>query len=374
VKPESWRREVLRAHGASAEQASEILAYEGDLALAAAVEPPSWPLPDEPCVAAWERYAADAERVGVLQALRDRLVQLCFPILPGQSGTEPYLAATLRGELPPPDAPGLELSRPEAVRLFVHPTPAGRIGVVVAGAREDFEALIRALTRRNEPSPVPLSMGACIVGGYNNWDRVRGLRAEWERKHPGAGEAAWRAAFREIAAQKERYQDRFILLSRGPYSGVPAADVGLPEDEWLARSLVIRLEHECAHYFTRRVLGSMRNSLHDELIADFAGIVSAEGRYRADWFTRFMGVEEPGRFRPGGRMENYRGDRPLSDGAFAVLRSLLRDAAAGVEDAERAGLLPWGSHAERARTLLALSRVTLEEMAEGVAREALATV
>ncbi|HEV3048672.1 MAG TPA: hypothetical protein VGX50_00085, partial [Longimicrobium sp.] len=335
---------------------------------------PSWPLPDEPCVAAWERYAADAERVGVLGALRDRLVQLRFPILPGQSGTERYLAATWRGELPPPDAPGLELSHPEAVRLFVHPTPAGRIGVVVAGAREDFEALVRALARRNEPSPVPPSMGACIVSGYNNWDRVRGLRAEWEREHPGAGEAAWNAAFREIAPHTERYQDRFILLSSGPYSGVPAADIGVAEDEWLARSLAIRLEHECAHYFSRRVLGSMRSSLHDELIADFAGIVSAEGRYRADWFTRFMGVEEPGRLRLGGRMENYRGDPPLSDGAFAVLGSLMRAAAAGVEDAERAGLLPWGTHAERARTLLALSRVTLEEMAEGAVREALATV
>ena len=364
MKPRAWRREVLRAHGADAAQADEILAYGGPLASAAVAEPPAWPLPDEPFVAAWERYAAKAARVGVFDALREPLVQLRFPVAAGQSETEAYRAATRRGE-PPPEAPGLALARPQALRLFVHPTPAGRIGVVVAEAREDFEALVRALTRKNEPAPLPASMGACIIGGYNNWDRVRELREAWERENPGLGAAGWSAAFRLMMPERERYQDRFVLLSSGPYSGVPAEEMGMAEEEWRARSLTLRLEHECAHYFTRRVLGSMRNALHDELIADFAGIVSALGRYRADGFARFMGVEDHPRFRPGGRLESYRGDPPLSDGAFAVLRSLLLSAAAGVEEAERAGLLPWGDPADRARTLLALSSLTLEELAGG---------
>jgi len=85
-------------------------------------------------------------------------------------------------------------------------------------------------------------------------------------------------------SRKELYQDRFIILSSGPYSGVAAAEMGVPEDEWRRISLTIRLEHECAHYLTRQILGSMRNSLLDELIADFAGIVAATDRYRADWF------------------------------------------------------------------------------------------
>ena len=67
-----------------------------------------------------------------------------------------------------------------------------------------------------------------------------------------------------LAADKPRYQDRFVILSRGPYSAVPAADTGLSEAEWLERSLVIRREHELTHYFTYRLFGSMRNHLLDE--------------------------------------------------------------------------------------------------------------
>ncbi|HWK90294.1 MAG TPA: hypothetical protein VNP72_09870 [Longimicrobium sp.] len=363
---DALRVEVLRAHGAGAAQAAELLPVTGPVPAAAGhAEPSAWPLPDERCVAAWDGYAADAVGSGVLEALRGRLVQLRFPIVSGISDTDAYRAATRRGELPAEGAPGLALSRPEALRLFVHPTPAGRIPVLVAGARDDFETLVRALTRRNEPAPVPPSMGACIVGGYNNWDRVRGLRTAWERENPGGGAGGWDAAFRALIPDREAYQDRFVLLSAGPYSAVPAGAMGLEPDEWLADSLTLRLEHECAHYFSRRVLGSMRNALHDELVADFAGIVSAAGCYRAEWFTRFLGVEDHPRFRVGGRLENYRGDPPLSPGAFGVLRSLVVAAAAGVEAAERAGRLPWGTLEERAGTLLALSRLTLEELADG---------
>lgn len=67
--------------------------------------------------------------------------------------------------------------------------------------------------------------------------------------------------------------------------------MNLSQAEWRRLSITIRLEHECTHYFTYRVLGSMRNNLLDELIADYQGIVSAIGKYRADWFLRFMGLE-----------------------------------------------------------------------------------
>jgi len=369
---DALRRETLRAHGADGATADELLAYGGALLSVPAEEwTRAWPLPDECAVAHWERYSADAADRGVLNALRERLVQLRFPILSGISTSDDYLAATRRGVLPAGDGSGLELARPDQLRLFIHPTPAGRIPVLVAEAREDFEALVRALTRRNEPAPIPASMGACIVGGYNNWDRVAGLRAAWEREHPHGGEAGWAAAFRALVPRRELYQDRFVLLSTGPYSAVPAADMGAEDEAWVARSLTIRLEHECAHYFTRRVLGSMRNSLHDELIADFAGIVSAEGRYRPDLFPRFLGVEPDGSLRPGGRLENYRGDPPLSDRALAVLCSLVLAADQGVAAAERAGLLPWGSPAERARTLLTLAGVSVEELASEAALELL---
>jgi hypothetical protein len=112
---------------------------------------------------------------------------------------------------------------------------------------------------------------------------------------------------------------------------VPADALALSDAEWRAHSATIRLEHECAHYFTRRVLGSMRNTLLDELLADYAGIVGAAGRYRADWFLRFVGLEAPHAYRAGGRLENYRGTPPLSDDAFRVLQSMVRAAASNLE-------------------------------------------
>jgi hypothetical protein len=297
---------------------------------------------------------------GAWAALRDVLVQLRFPVAEGISADPAYAAATRAGA-PAPEGGGVELEAPGALRLFLHPTAAGRIPVLLAGTMDDFRTLVRALTRKNEPAPLPASMGACMVAGYNNWERVARVRRAWEAGEielDGAGD--WSAAFRALRERRELYQDRFVVLGPGPYSGVPAGEMGMGEDEWRARSVQIRLEHECAHYFTRRVLGSMRNNLLDELIADYVGIASAAGGFRPTWFLRFMGLERDG-YRDGGRLQNYRGD--LSDAAFAVLQPLVRAAARAVEtaDAEHPGLC--ATAGGRARAIVALAGLTLEEMA-----------
>ena len=162
---------------------------------------------------------------------------------------------------------------------------------------------------------------------------------------------------------KELYQDRFLILSDGPYSNVSAGEIGLTEQEWRRTSTTIRLEHECTHYFTLRVFGSMRNNLLDELIADYAGI-TAVGPYRADWFLRFMGLEFFPAYREGGRLQNYRGEPPLSESAFRALQRLVRDAA---ENLGRLDLdpayQPGREPEDRAATLLAMTSFRLEELA-----------
>lgn len=355
------RARVLRDLGASESEVDELLRYNQNLFRVP--DPlPTFPLPDEPFVEAWEEYVREAAARGVFPVLRDALVQLRFPVAPGISETEAYQAAIRRGILPPDDAPGLALEAPERLRLFLHPTAAGRLPVLVAGARADFVALVRALARKGEPEPVPDSMGALVVGGYVNWGRVARLRAAWEAGDVDLGEMTeW--SLGAIRDRKELYQDRFVVLSDGPYSGVPSSDMGMPDDEWRRLSLTIRLEHECAHYFTRRVLGSMRNALHDELIADYCGISAAVGRFRADWFLRFLGLEDETAYRPGGRLEIYRGTPPLSDGAFAILQRLVRRAAAHLEATDAALGPEFRTTEGRARVVLALAGLPLEELA-----------
>ena len=376
------RADTLRALGARDDAVRELLAYgaSGFDPDALDHDAHTYPLPDEPFVDAWERYAEQARAEGAVPVLRRHLIQLRFPVERGTGGRDDYLAATRRGIMPAAGACEESAFRdPVGISIALHPTPAGRLPVVFTTARADFELLIRALTRRNEPEPIPPSMGACIVGGYNNWGRVRELRDEWARRRATLGactdDAAWGEEFQRIVPRRELYQDRFVVLSAGPYSGTRAAELGRGHQEWRELSLVIRLEHECAHYFTRRVFGSMRNSLLDELIADFTGIVAAAGRFEPGWLLRFMGVEG-GTFRNEGRLVNYRGSPPLSDAAWPVLQEMVRRAAATLA---RFDVLVRGGEAGRsvrtpaevARAITVIASAGLERLTEPDAADAM---
>jgi len=333
------RRHVLQQMGATAEQAEELLRYNessfelpGELKL---------PLPDEPFVATWRLFAAECQREGSIAFLAQHLPQLRFPVAQGMSDTAEYLAATRKGA--PAAFFECHLRAPERCRIVIHRTSAGHIPLIITEVREDFVYLVQSLTKRNEPVPIPPSMGACMVAGYNNWYRVGLLREQgWDMPR--------------IIPQKDLYQDRFIILSDGPYSNVSADSLGLDEQQWRAASLIIRREHECAHYFTRRVFSSMRNNLLDEMLADYCGILAACGKFRKDWFLAFLGLSDYPLYRQGSRLENYRGEPQLSDGAFTILQRLVYEAAGHLDAlTARHGPVP----------LMKLARYTMEEIAAG---------
>ena len=357
------RVSVLEALGATASECVELLRYnENHFDPAGLERGGSLPLADETFVSSWERYAREAESTDAWTVLQHALVQLRFPVRQGTSRTPAYQSATRS----PVSAGGggavLRLHRPGALRIEIHATPAGRLPVVIAPHRGDFELLVQALTKCNEPVPVPPSVGACMVAGYTNVERLRRLKEQWLAGQVLPTEAGWRRELQTLLPRKALYQDRFIIASTMPYSGVAADRLGLDPESWERLSLAIRIEHESMHYFTRRVFGSMKNRLLDELIADYAGIVRASGRFRADWALRFFGLESYPDYRCGGRLEHYRGDPPLSDGAFRVLHRLVKGAAdnlemwsAAVDDATR----PDG----HLRTVVALTQLTVEDLA-----------
>jgi hypothetical protein len=353
------------SYGASESETLELLAYNQNIFDPSRLAHLHEPQP-ELHLATWAEYVRESAKIGAYAALKPHLVQFQFPILAGISTTAEYRAATRRGQSTAAmqTAVGLTLLEPERLQLDLHQTLAGAIPVLVAGNRADFVSLVQALTKRNEPEPIPDSMGACIVGGYNNWHRVRQYQQQWiEENEHRCSEQDWKIEFQELIKRPELYQDRFILLSQGAYSNVAATELGLEAGEWLELSSKIRLEHECTHYITRRWFGSMRNNILDEIIADYRGIVATLGYYRADWFLRFVGLEAFPAYRSGGRLENYRGDPPLSTGAFIVLQRLVKAAAENLAQFEQKS-----SHSDRTRAseiaiLIALTTLRLEELA-----------
>lgn len=356
------RRATILAHfGASPAVQEELLRYDpGDLAGARFPRAMRLPLPDEAFVPAWREYCGECAASG-FRALARRLVQLRFPVREGISQTEDYRAATRRGAPVEsmPSAVGIDLARADACTVTIHPTWAGSVPVIQAGCREDFVGLVRAFTARNEPVPVPSSQGACIVSGYNNWDRVGRFRDDWIRDNP-----AGTFSLDLVRDRHDAYQDRFILLSNAPYSGVSAEAVGLTPSDWLILSQSIRREHECAHYWTRRVLSSMGNRVFDEIVADYCGLFAACGRLRADWLLLFLGLDAASSGVPG-RLRNYRGNPPLSDEAFGLLQKVTVAAVEHLDAFDRRHAAELTGRRGLLLILLTLSRMTLEALASG---------
>lgn len=370
-RPAVDRAAILRAAGAAALEVEELLSYTERPAHAPRADFPfrgQTALPDEPFVEAWSSYAKEADAGGVWPTLRRKLIQLRFPIAAGLSATPVYREATRAGVWPEEDQQiGLELDRPEALTLHLQPTAAGCLPVIHTPHRADFNKLVQALARRNEPWRVPVSIGACFINGYTNWDRVSRLLAAGEPDHPKAGydESNRQERLVRIRTQKALYQDAFVLLSSGPYSAVPADALERGGEEWERLSLIIRREHECAHYVTRRFFGVLSGRVDEELLADVAGLAAALGRYPADWALRFLARPNRPSDPPFGRLENYRTCAPLprlSDGAFAVLATLLHRAAHQLEDALATSGADLHDPRERTWWLLILSTLTLEEL------------
>jgi hypothetical protein len=360
------RAAILGAFGAGRATVEELLAYDpGELATAPIDSTSRFPLPSEPFADTWRQYAARAAAHGFL-SLSDELVQLQFPIEDGISVRDDYIAATRQGRSTGTDLGGLRLVDPRGVTLGVHATWAGEVPVIQVARRDDFVTVVRAFTARNEPALIPHSMGASFVSGYNNWGRFRRLKAGWVQDHPGEPFSIGR-----VAPLKERYQDRFMILSEGPYSDVAATALGLGDSAWRVQSIAIRREHESAHYWTRRVLGSVKKRLIDEVIADYYGILAACQVFRADWFLAFFGLERYPECRGEGRIHNYRGQPPLSDDAFAIVRALVFAAAEHLDRFSRRHAAVLAGEAGTLLALLTVSRLSLEELASAEGPERL---
>ncbi len=359
------RREILESLGSDSESVGALLSYNDSVYEIPPYDTISLPLDDEPHVAVWSEYYDEARDIGAFEALKKHIVQFRFPIREGIDASTEYAAAVRKGQFPESLFDnGLQLERPDQLELYLYPTIAGQVPVLVTHDRHDFESLYRAILHKSNPAPVLPSVGAVIIAGYNNWDRIHRLKDVF-RNGMGAlyTDAHWSSEFTRIRQTPSLFRDTFILLSDDWYSGVNPDDLGVDGTDWRARSVVIRREHECTHYITRRLFGSMRNNILDELIADAAGLIASEGQFNAESFLHFIGLENYPDYRSGGRLEHYLGDVEQGTAAFDLLKTCVARAARNVESATENRRDSMDAKSLKIRLILTLVQFTLEELA-----------
>ena len=95
-------------------------------------------------------------------------------------------------------------------------TPAGKVDVLSLCDRADFEHCIRALAHRCENGDVPSTMGASIISGLINWEKIRKHKEEYVA---GGGDD-WSGEFERFTSDRKNYRDTIIVLSQGYYSAL----------------------------------------------------------------------------------------------------------------------------------------------------------
>lgn len=281
---------------------------------------------DEPGIAFWKYFSAKIIYGDeVFFELKKCYPQLNFPIEKDVDKTELYCDYVSRGKFECIDLPfGLKLENRYGIKFDLYDSIAGKIPVFIIPNSNDFVTIMQSLLHKNNPVPIPQSMGAVMINGIVNRERLNSLKKDWLKKNPFGD---WNKEFSEkILPEKEFYKDKLVFLSAKPYSNVPCEQLGLESSIWMSYAISIRREHECTHLYTLKKYGKACNNLHDELIADYVGIVKTMGSYRKKWMLKFMGLEEYPNYRTGARLENYIKESNLSDADFQQLITVVKKA------------------------------------------------
>lgn len=344
------RKEILKSFGANSENLKVLLAYnENKFNHSPYRKMIKIPLKDELFVEAWQNYYEESKLKGTFSTLKEKILQFNFPIKENISSDKSYLKAVRKGDFKVSDA--LDLYD---IEFSIEYTPAGSIPIIIARKREKFEAIIRAIGYKNEPVALPASMGAMTFSGYDNWDRIKSLKKEFESKNRVKGK--WEEEFEKIIDKPQLYKDTFIVLSGNEYSSLSNKSIGLDKNSWIEISIEIRKFHEITHYFTHRFFKNMKNNIIDELFSDYMGIVSATDEFKSEWVLKFLGLEAEN-YRKGARLENYI-PKSFSKEAFEILCNLTRAAILNIAKFHKQNY-----DNNKYQMLFALSYFTLEELA-----------
>lgn len=241
----------------------------------------------------------------LFQTLAESYPQLY--LAPGEQGAALYPDVVLKGKpVPAKDLSHFHTSPADSDQILE--TPAGAVRAITLGDRHDFECFLQIIVKRCVPTSIPPTQGASIVSGIINRGKITRHEEEFFHNAPESMSvdqllAEWVPEQKRFLSDKKNYTDSLIVLSCGPYSNVSADAVGLTEEEWLEKSLTIRMYHECTHFVCRRLFPENKDAVRDELVADAVGVYAAFGKVDRALIELFMGIQNNAYV--GGRLENY---------------------------------------------------------------------
>lgn len=280
---------------------------------------------DDTDIQFWEDLLNASEKKDIFTLLKECYPQLNFIIEREIDKIELYKNVVLKGKTDSIKfAAYLKLEDAKNISLELHQSVAGRIPVLIVPNKEDFVKILQSLIHKNNPVSIPSSIGAVLLNGLNNGKRLDNIKKKWLQNNP-LGD--WNTEFsNNIIHNRSLYKDKFIILSTKPYSNVTARQLGLAEDVWTSYSVSIRKEHEFTHLYMLKKYGHVTNNLHDELIADYIGIIKTTWSYNKVWMLTFMGLENYPHYREGARLENYVNESKLSEADFKQLIIITKNA------------------------------------------------
>ncbi|MNX88065.1 hypothetical protein D3C86_1200220 [compost metagenome] len=280
---------------------------------------------DDTDIQFWEDLLNASEKKDIFTLLKECYPQLNFIIEREIDKIELYKNVVLKGKTDSIKfAAYLKLEDAKNISLELHQSVAGRIPVLIVPNKEDFVKILQSLIHKNNPVSIPSSIGAVLLNGLNNGKRLDNIKKKWLQNNP-LGD--WNTEFsNNIIHNRSLYKDKFIILSTKPYSNVTARQLGLAEDVWTSYSVSIRKEHEFTHLYMLKKYGHVTNNLHDELIADYIGIIKTTWSYNKVWMLTFMGLENYPHYREAARLENYVNESKLSEADFKQLIIITKNA------------------------------------------------
>ena len=167
---------------------------------------------------------------------------------PGEEGEQLYPEVVLKGRMP--EVRKLDhFHMTDEDSCCLAQTPAGGVMVITLHDRRDFETFLQIMGKKCRRVDIPATQGASILDGVINHRKIEAHRDEFFRKAKEEGkepdQLEWLQERSRFLEDKRNYRDALIILSVGPYSGVPADKAGFPEPDWLSISQTIRMYHEC---------------------------------------------------------------------------------------------------------------------------------